>query len=503
MKVIYVQFRSVVLNHLHSYLSKSIELEPVYVLGDKIFLTHPDFLYTPCQSIKDARNGVPHNVYRNNIQAYSDDIFFSEMDNVKEMALSMMGRQSEDEWTFSYPERVRHFRFLCNYWRVVLTDKKPDIAIFRVIPHFASEYILFNVCKFLNIRTITYTTCGPFNYAYTITDINNQSDAFTSNYDLGMVSNKSLQYINSFIDTCSRHGGNEIPKYLRDDIKSQIKSESIFGVILRIFKDLITILLYINQSSAETIKKNTFPIYSSKSEQTMRSLKIHQWRARRQIKENKKTYLSMCSDEQLGNYVLFAPNYQPEASTMPDAGKYHDILEIIDILSSTLPDGWSIVYKEHPVIFNYPSDTFFRGHLFRSGDFYNRIIQYGAKIIDYRSDIFKLIDEAKVVATAAGTIAVQASIRGRNTITFGDNWYSSFSQIYKYSNRNNLKIYFNNIDDKWQDTHDSWRKYLASIHDQGFPSPDLLDPSQTYEIFVKNNKGYLMTVKKEIENNEK
>ena len=54
----------------------------------------------------------------------------------------------------------------------------------------------------------------------------------------------------------------------------------------------------------------------------------------------------------------FFPNYQPEASTIPEAGSYSNINLILKNLFSILPDDVKIVYKEHKTTFDYSRESF-------------------------------------------------------------------------------------------------------------------------------------------------
>ena len=69
-------------------------------------------------------------------------------------------------------------------------------------------------------------------------------------------------------------------------------------------------------------------------------------------KNKSEIYNSLVSEvDATSPYILVAVNYQPERTTMPDAGHYYDFIRLIDVISAALPTGWNILFKEHPHVF--------------------------------------------------------------------------------------------------------------------------------------------------------
>ena len=204
---------------------------------------------------------------------------------------------------------------------------------------------------------------------------------------------------------------------------------------------LETLLKGKNSSVTANIKINRFPLYDSRSWLTEAKFRIHKWQARKEISKLEKLYQQLANKPNLKeNYVFFAPNYQPERTTLPDAGNYGDLLFLVDTLSHCLPKDWQIIYKEHPTVFYKPGVTFFRGHLYRSPEFYERLNSYKNVVLaptDF--DSFKLIDNARAAATATGTVAYEASIRGVPAIMFGQSWACGSQSIFSVNSRSELK----------------------------------------------------------------
>ena len=72
------------------------------------------------------------------------------------IALMMMERNDSNSNSFLHRERVEFYHHLLAYWITKLTQKKIDIVIFEEEPHQASDYILYIVCKHLEIETILF-----------------------------------------------------------------------------------------------------------------------------------------------------------------------------------------------------------------------------------------------------------------------------------------------------------------------------------------------------------
>src|SRR5690606_22251242 len=89
-----------------------------------------------------------------------------------------------------------------------------------------------------------------------------------------------------------------------------------------------------------------------------------------------------------GNYVVLFLHYQPERTSMPEAGFFSQQWLIIKLLSISLPENWRLLVKEHPSTFTGRYD--FR---YRHPKFYSDISTLkNVELISIETDTFKLID---------------------------------------------------------------------------------------------------------------
>lgn len=489
--VLYSGFGATELNQIHSALKVHVHFEPVYVLAQSIESLSIDFDGAVKHEIFDSRNGNFPKELSLLLRGPSTDEIDEYLNNFKEIAIAMMGRQSDSSWDFSFSEREHFFYMLACYWEQVLLAKKIDIAISRNVPHFASEYILAKLCEYKGIPFVQADYIAALDRMYFISSLESRSisskffNAGSDESDSAVkeVIKKHLLTYNQakadyYLKTESLRQQAQSWRFLLKEVARLIYSmmKLAYGAILK--RDIIT---------RSNLKRNQSPVYLPNSVHNIFSLNLHKWKVRYRIYRNKVLYSKMITRVNLNEkYVLFAPNYQPERTTMPDGGHYYDVLRVLGILSSVLPEGWKIFYKEHSSVFNWPGDTFYRGHLFRNEEFYFTLNQFDRVVcVDADSDTFELIDNAQAVCCITGTIAYQSSIRGVKSIIFGNSWMCDCELIHKFKGRDELHHFLNfGSADNALDSVDIWSNFLTDCWSKSFPKVDLLSSNTNKEEYV-------------------
>lgn len=121
-----------------------------------------------------------------------------------------------------------------------------------------------------------------------------------------------------------------------------------------------------------------------------------------------------------GPYVYFPLHYEPERTTTPDGGAFHDQLHTLIILRSLLPHDMAIVVKEHPSLFN----AFMNGHLGRHPRFYAALRRVkGLHLLPASANSADLLRGCEAVATITGTVALEGAALGKRALVFGDAWF--------------------------------------------------------------------------------
>ena len=129
------------------------------------------------------------------------------------------------------------------------------------------------------------------------------------------------------------------------------------------------------------------------------------------------------------NAIVLFLHYQPECTTLPEAGpKYFSQERIVKDLLQAYPQDVEIHIREHPSTF-YPS---MRGELGRDLGYYRRMHQcsHRIKFIPLDIDPYTLIDHARAIVTATGTVGLEAAMRGTPAIVVGYAAYRSVARVY-------------------------------------------------------------------------
>jgi hypothetical protein len=128
-------------------------------------------------------------------------------------------------------------------------------------------------------------------------------------------------------------------------------------------------------------------------------------------------------------YVYFPLHYEPERTTNPDGGFFHDQFIALTYLRKFIPSDIQIVVKEHPSQLN----VNMRGSRGRSPLIYKLIKNIkGVRLAKTDSNSIKLILNSEFIATISGSVALEASILGKKSITFGSSWYKGCPNIFEW-----------------------------------------------------------------------
>jgi len=120
-------------------------------------------------------------------------------------------------------------------------------------------------------------------------------------------------------------------------------------------------------------------------------------------------------------YLFFPLNYQPEASTIPLAGRYSDLDLIANLVANNLPKGIMLFIKEHP-----------RMSLNRDRLFYEKLTSYdNVVLIKISANSHKLIKNSKAVVVTTGSAGLEAFVNKIPVIMFGSRIYQYAKGVYK------------------------------------------------------------------------
>lgn len=129
---------------------------------------------------------------------------------------------------------------------------------------------------------------------------------------------------------------------------------------------------------------------------------------------------------QHGPTLLLAAHYQPEASSYPEGGDFHNHIDLVIRLRSLGYQG-PILYKEHPgsMHYAYPIIHQTRVGMARSVAYYQRLEELGCVFVDPEAPvpIDSEFNRHCVPVTISGSIALERALLGMKTIVSGHPWY--------------------------------------------------------------------------------
>ena len=142
-------------------------------------------------------------------------------------------------------------------------------------------------------------------------------------------------------------------------------------------------------------------------------------------------------------FVYFGLHYEPERTTLPDGGIFHDQFLAIVKLRELIPNNIKIYVKEHPSMF-YKSTWGYRG---RSPIFYNLLNNISnVQILSNEYKSVELIRASIFTATISGTVGFESAVIGKKALIFGDCWYRgcpntvTWSETIDFSSLINKKV---------------------------------------------------------------
>ena len=139
-------------------------------------------------------------------------------------------------------------------------------------------------------------------------------------------------------------------------------------------------------------------------------------------------------------YVIYFLHYNPERTTLPESFGFAQQYGAISALSMALPKNVKLYIKEHPSIFTYQC------HWKERTRFWYKMINKlpNVKFIKMEENPYDLIDCSVCAATISGTTAVEAVLRNKKAVIFGNGPfnYLNTNLIHRYSNINDLKKFF-------------------------------------------------------------
>ena len=371
---------------------------------------------------------------------------------LESLVLTMMNRIADDKCV---DERRHLYYKMLSYWLGVLKKYQPEAIIFPVPPHFAYDFVIYELAKFLNIKTLMFLDTRIPGRALFLNDIWRGSGDLQEKLRENAGKNFQLEELSSDIKKYylmnTDKNYNALPPHIR---YQKIK----YSLWYRIF-------------------------YSSKLMESIRDLSIFKrgWGFLRRailkkdflkpvlflfgglLKDNlKKEYARFQLPPDFSKNFVYAPlNVQPEQSTSPQGDMFADQILMIEILASVLPKGWLIYVKEHPIQW-LRSGVEFSSSKYRG--YYKKISEIkNVCLVPVETSSNRLIKESQAVAAISGAAGWEAVLRSKPAMIFGYPWYLDCPGLFRVSDSDSCKEALKKINQGFLLDRQQIINYLSSL----------------------------------------
>ena len=337
----------------------------------------------------------------------------------KDRCLKMMDRL-DLYGTFNRLDREIIFNKLTIWILKRIEQSKPDALVFSESPHSHTYYLIYEVCLYLNLEIIKFNTWLPVPLLF-IQDMKTgwrqKRGQFSS--DLSKIMKVDISnYVYSLSNQKSKDSSYELPSMKIQRLESHWKNMLVYFIqsgLLALIKEYWFQTRMFFNSYYYPINPYKIGLFGRSRNKRLRRKNL--------TKEFNKNFEAIDLNSK---YVYFALHFEPERTTNPDGGEFHDQAIAVAKLRDLLPDNVDIFVKEHPTHF-YRSERGSRG---RSPVFYNFLSNInGVKLVPQDTDSLELIKSSIFVATIAGSVSFESAIMGKQSLIFGDTWFNGCPNV--------------------------------------------------------------------------
>jgi len=428
-------------------LQKEYGYEPIYWNGYEydnskniVPNAFPKIIYHP---YSDAWKGIfPKEIADRFAGSFINIDFLKDYASYELQAIKMMDRMDPDRYSFNFMERQRHFRNLLKYWTACIDYLKPDMVVSMIFPHQLFDYVLYLLCKFNNIKFVTFCRSVFPGRVIPLTDISSIGDVFDDEYAGFLKSDFGIEELKGNLPeeiiTCYEKMKLDYaltePDYMKKHLVKHEQSSSFLSLTKKFILDMIQFRKdyfgangYLKKGIPSILKQRGKSIENSTT--TVLNYSLLKMRANAYKSRLKKIYDSLADEPDFGiPYIIFNLHYQPEMTSSPSGDIYVDQRLCIEVLAKHIPADHLIYVKEHPSQFY----AHIQGHTSRIPEFYHDLRAYPqVRLMPIHTDPFTLIKNSRAVSTITGTSGWEAMVLGRPVIIFGTTWYEKYAGVLK------------------------------------------------------------------------
>lgn len=291
----------------------------------------------------------------------------------------------------------------CKLFEKILNESKPDY-FFTMVSTNHYQRLLYELCKSKQIPILMLT---PVKFARRL-----MISESTTEFDKNIKSSKNNLNIRSVL---------ELQNYLKDfDPSHQIKELEKKAYTNNSFQRYNSIFKFFITPESDYSKKYYSHYGVTKNKIFWEKLKRFLKRKYRQSFIDKHSVKTLDVTQP---FVYYPLHYEPERILLVDARFYDNQISVISNISKSLPVGYSLFVKEHPMM---------KTVGWRSTLYYKTIMNLpNVHFIHPSITSEEIIKKCSLVVTIAGTTGQEAAFYGKPVILFTDQLYSQIPFVKK------------------------------------------------------------------------
>lgn len=339
-------------------------------------------------------------------------------------------------------ERKHIYYTMLAYWNFVLEKCKPDCIVLNIIPHSIYSNILYDLAHARGIPTLCFEDAWVARRLLTYRDFWKGSDLLRS------------QIARTTKTTVTP---DDLGEELREYWNEQMQTKS--GVVPR--------YMTMQKSTGQglgLLKHRVHIIVRALREGTIFRLL---WGYFRRIgaANLKKEYARVVQDVDFTKpFVYFPLHWQPEQSTSPQGGVYHDQILVAETIAAALPPGWELYIKEHPSQWWVRTKERYSSARWRG--YYERLADIPrVRLVPVPTSTFELTERSQAVATITGTAGWEAILRGKCPLVFGIPWWRECPGVFRIDSVDACKDAFRQIQGGAKISQDDVLRFLKALEE--------------------------------------
>src|SRR3989344_5528511 len=368
-----------------------------------------------------------------------DEGLIHEMVSTESAVLPMMNKRYD---VASVDERKQVYYDMLGYWNSVIEKLKPDAVVFGTIPHSIYGYIIYELARKRGIPTLcsepTWVACRHLFYR----DFRKGSDAFRESIERFRTQNISP----SELDV-------ELQEYWEGHTGKNARTEPVYTATERKVAQGWGHALHRLRTAVKTLHEGRFISTIVANIRLANKGKL------------RSDYARVVKPADLKKpFVYFPLHFQPECTTTPQGGVFHQQILVAETLAAALPDGWELYMKEHPG--QWWARAKDRYSCVRYPGYYEPLARIPrAQLVPVDTNTYDLTDRSRAVAVINGTAGWEALLHGKCPLVFGIPWWRDYPGVFRVNSVESCMGAFREIEAGAHTTQASMLPFLKALEE--------------------------------------